>query len=208
MDRTLNLFAISGHNPGAYAETDYRFETNSLKDAEKFECTELWHNRQSFLDGVANGIRSGDTFVSIANNSQLILYGWLENKSVKSSFNYVDSEVKYKTIDACTCFSIYVHPEYRGKGYFERGLRFIAEKAAIEGRVKYLVSATEGQNNAATKGHINAGFSLVARIRKTVVFGIQRTRVSNNENPFGLYLVESNHSWELKRCVELQNGNE
>ena len=176
-----------------------KFSINNHSDLMLFETTERWHDRKLFIASAKERIQLGQNCVTLAEDGRLAFVGWLAPGSKRSHFGYVRQTVDYPPQTA-TEYSVYVHPEFRGRGIFSSGLKAVVRFAFENSEVSLLVGAVESVNRAALRGHLNAGFEQLARLSTKCVLGKRRYELCTHPACIGYRLeAQERGSWILMR---------
>jgi len=155
-DRQLVIFRIVRPTDLVPATPVGAVHRDDWSHLEKFEVTEHWLTRDTFLDTAAERLSQGEHVYTIADADRLLSYGWLVPRQEASWLPAVEQELRYPP-GAAVMYNAYTHPAARGLGYNGLVTRARIADAFLEFGAQVVYTAIEPHNLAATRAKDGSG---------------------------------------------------
>lgn len=186
-------------------QVDLPFKVDSWDDLEKFQPTERWHHRESFLADARNKLNQGIHCITLVQDSQLAFVDWVRPGSNQARFGHVDQIVLFPE-RVSTQFSGYVHPAHRGKGLFLEGMRRILDYVFEQTDTQYAFAGVEQGHTIAYQSHLKVGFEVIARMDTRHRLGRVRYSGQSLSPGFSLAASQSPNTWHLTTTGDQHGG--
>lgn len=146
-DRYLVIYRSDRREAEAMAEPTSTIRVNSIEDLEKFDQSERWLPRDRFLAGARKRIADGEVVFTATAGGKLVYFTWLVPVQRESYFPFVDRTYTFPPGSA-VMYNSYTHPDARGKGLHQCGLRAMIRWALTRPDINYVYGAIDIDNRA------------------------------------------------------------
>lgn len=155
-DRQLVIFRIVRPAEPARPDPAGPVHRDDWSHLEKFEVTEHWLTRDTFLATAAERLSQGEHVYTIADAERLLSYGWLVPRQEASWLPAVGQELRYPP-GAAVMYNAYTHPAARGRGYNGLVTQARIADAFIEFGAQAVYTAIEPNNLPANRAKDGSG---------------------------------------------------
>ncbi|MFV0389419.1 MAG: GNAT family N-acetyltransferase [Pyrinomonadaceae bacterium] len=156
-------------------------KVNSIDDLLKYRAVELSREtRSQFHQKVLKNFEEGTRSYTLADEKDLLHYGWLKPRQTISQVFEVNQEYEMPEGSA-VLFDFYTHPRARGKGIYRRSLKqLLAEAKAIPGTKRVYIGAMK-HNRVSRHVIESVGFEHELSLFKQTFLGFEKKWRSYNQ---------------------------
>lgn len=107
------------------AHLDARFKRNCIADLFLFDAAKNWTSYEVFLSSSLQRLEAGDLVYTISCDGVLAFYMWVKTKEVNNYTAETVSPLFVIPQKGIYLYDAYCHPDYRGKGFYQKALSHI-----------------------------------------------------------------------------------
>ena len=116
---------------------------DSLSDLLKFEPTERWQAKQSFLASALRRFEAGEHAYTYALADRLLHYGWLVENQTRSFVTEVKQVIEFPD-PVPVLYDFYTHPDERKRGFYQNNIAAILDDLSRANRpIVYIMARAD-----------------------------------------------------------------
>jgi RimJ/RimL family protein N-acetyltransferase len=145
-------------------DADDEVAVNNIPDLLGFSPFESWQTRSGFLLSSIERLENDARVYTIAENGQLLHYGWMLVNQTKSQVTEVKQDIAFPA-GSVLLYDFLTHPRARGRGLYQRSLRRMLRDAASLPEVTNIYIGAMADNSPSRHVIEKLGFELVRTLR-------------------------------------------